>query len=296
MDSAKLREMSKDFYRYLSTEKDVALNTQRAYEGDIKEFLAFLDRSKPDTVDQKVIRAYIAEIYSDLKKSSLSRKISSIKVFFKFLKKKGYIEENPAVLIRNPRIEKHLPKFYTVDEMFHFLDTLPGETWMALRNRAIFELIYSTGMRAQETLDLDVEDVHLEGQWALVKGKGGKERVLPFGEKARDAVAAYLEEIKPQQAGVGQGPVHQPAGVQAFLSGSSEDHEETPVECESFQEPRASRDAGTPSRPTCSMVVRICGAFRSYSAIRSFRRPRNIPISPGPNHGDIRQSPSEKIK
>jgi integrase/recombinase XerC len=199
MDSAKLREMSKDFYRYLSTEKDVALNTQRAYEGDIKELLAFLDRSKPDTVDQKVIRAYIAEIYSDLKKSSLSRKISSIKVFFKFLKKKGFIEENPAVLIRNPRIEKHLPKFYTVDEMFHFLDTLPGETWMALRNRAIFELIYSTGMRAQESLDLDVEHVHLEGQWALVKGKGGKERVLPFGEKARDAVAAYLEEIKPRR-------------------------------------------------------------------------------------------------
>ena len=108
-----------------------------------------------------------------MKKSSLSRKVSSIKVFFKFLKKKGHIEENPATLIRNPRIEKHLPKFYTVNEMFHFLDTLPGETWIALRNKAIFELIYSTGMRAQEALDLDTGDVHLEGLMALVKGKGG---------------------------------------------------------------------------------------------------------------------------
>ncbi len=191
--------LSKDFYRYLSTEKDVSPNTRRAYEGDIRDFLAFLDRNQCDNVDQKVIRAYIAEIYGGLKKSSLSRKVSSIKVFFKFLKKKGHIKENPAALIKNPRIEKHLPKFYTVDEMFHFLDTLPGETWMALRNRAVFELIYSTGMRAQEALDLDTTDVHLEGLWALVKGKGGKERVLPFGEKARDAVTTYLKEAQPRR-------------------------------------------------------------------------------------------------
>jgi integrase/recombinase XerC len=191
-----MRELAKDFYRYLSTEKDVSPNTKRAYEGDIRDFLAFLDRNKCANVDQKAIRAYIADIYGSLKKSSLSRKVSSIKVFFKFLKKKGHIEDNPAALIRNPRIEKHLPKFYTVDEMFHFLDTLPaGETWMALRNRAVFELIYSTGMRAQEALDLDTTDVHLEGLWALVKGKGGKERVLPFGEKARDAITAYLKQI-----------------------------------------------------------------------------------------------------
>ena len=70
---------------------------------------------------------------------------------------------------------------------------------MNRRNRAIFELIYSTGMRAQEALDLDVADVHLEGLWALVKGKGGKERVLPFGEKARDAVEAYLRELRVQR-------------------------------------------------------------------------------------------------
>lgn len=192
-----MRELAKDFYRYLSTEKDVSPNTRRAYEGDIRDFLAFLDRNRCTLVDQKTIRAYIAEIYAGLKKSSLSRKVSSIKVFFKFLKKKGYIEDNPAALIRNPRIEKHLPKFYTVDEMFHFLDTLGGDTWMDLRNKAVFELIYSTGMRAQEALDLDTTDVHLEGLWALVRGKGGKERVLPFGEKARDAVAAYLREIQP---------------------------------------------------------------------------------------------------
>jgi integrase/recombinase XerC len=196
MNTIAIRRLSGDFYRYLSTEKDVSPNTRRAYEGDIKEFLRFLDKSACENVDRQAIRAYVADIYGGLKKSSLSRKISSIKVFFKFLKKKGHIEENPAILIKSPRIEKRLPKFYTVDEMFHFLDTLPEETWMNRRNRAIFELIYSTGMRAQEALDLNITDVHLEGSWALVKGKGGKERVLPFGEKARDAVINYLQEVR----------------------------------------------------------------------------------------------------
>jgi integrase/recombinase XerC len=194
MELKTFKVLSKEFYRYLSTEKDVADNTRRAYEGDLEQFLAFLARNKYGEVDHRAIRGFMAETYGDLKKSSLSRKVSSIKVFFKFLKKKGYIQDNPAALIRNPKIEKQLPKFYTVDEMFHFLNTLPEATWVDLRNRAIFELIYSTGMRAQESLDLDMEDVHLDGQWALVKGKGGKERVLPFGEKARDALEAYLKK------------------------------------------------------------------------------------------------------
>lgn len=195
MNTAAMVLLPTDFYRYLLSEKGVSANTIRAYRGDVKDFLAFLEKNDYGEVDHRAIRAYVAEIYGGLKKSSLSRKISSVKVFFKFLKKKGHISENPAVLIKNPRIEKHLPKFYTVDEMFHFLDSLPEESWINLRNRAIFELIYSTGMRAQEALDLNVEDVHLEGLWALVKGKGGKERVLPFGDKARDALCSYMQEV-----------------------------------------------------------------------------------------------------
>lgn len=195
MDSRALQLLSKEFFRYLSTEKDVSVNTIRAYEGDIKEFLLFTIKNGYENVDQQAIRAFMADIYGDLKKSSISRKVSSIKVFFKFLKKKGHIADNPAALIKNPKIEKRLPKFYTVDEIFHFLDTLPEDTWINRRNRAIFELIYSTGMRAQEVLDLNLKDVHIEGSWAIVKGKGGKERILPFGEKARKAVMNYLVEV-----------------------------------------------------------------------------------------------------
>ncbi len=182
------------FSSYLSDEKGVSAHTMRAYIGDLRDFLRFLGDTGCTEVDHQAIRAYIADIYGGLKKSSLSRKVSSIKVFFKFLKKKGHIAENPALLMKSPRTEKRLPKFYTVDEMFHFLDTLPEETWISLRNRAVFELIYSTGMRAAEALGLDVTDVHLEGSWAIVKGKGGKERVLPFGEKAGSALSAYMRE------------------------------------------------------------------------------------------------------
>jgi integrase/recombinase XerC len=195
MDKHTLKVLSKEFYRYLNVEKGVAFNTERAYRGDIDDFVDFIEKSSYDVVDHHAIRAYIVSIYKGLKKSSLSRKVSSIKVFFRFLKKKGYIEENTALVIKNPRIEKHLPKFYTIDEMFHFLDYLPKDGWINLRNRAIFELMYSTGMRAQETLSMNVEDLHMDGMWVKAKGKGGKERIIPFGEKARDAINEYVAAL-----------------------------------------------------------------------------------------------------
>ncbi len=191
-----MRTLSKEFYKYLKMEKNAAFNTQRAYKGDIEEFLKFIEESPDDLVNHQTIRSYIVNIYKDLKKSSLSRKISSIKVFFKFLKRKGYTDENTALVIKTPKIEKHLPKFYTIDEMFHFLDFIPREGWLNIRNRAIFELMYSTGMRAQEVLNVNIDNLKIDGMWVKVKGKGGKERILPFGEKAKNALEEYLRVLK----------------------------------------------------------------------------------------------------
>lgn len=191
-----MRTLSKEFYRYLDAEKGASYNTRRAYKSDIDDFVTFVEHSTYEVVDHHTIRAYIVSIYKGLKKSSLSRKVSSIKVFFRFMKKKGYIEENTALVIRNPKVEKHLPKFYTIDEMFHFLDYLPRGGWLDMRNRAIFELMYSAGMRAQEVLSINREDIHLEGMWAKIRGKGGKERIAPFGEKAKQGVEEYLKMAK----------------------------------------------------------------------------------------------------
>lgn len=193
MDKQTVKVVAKEFYKYLDNEKGAAHNTMRAYRSDIEDFVRFIEKSTEEVVDHNTIRAYIVEVYKDLKRSSLARKVSAIKVFFRFMKKKGYIDENTALIIRSPRIEKHLPKFYTIDEMFHFLDFLPKEGWLNIRNLAIFELMYSSGMRASEVLSLDREDLHLEGMWARVTGKGGKERIVPFGEKAKEALEAYLE-------------------------------------------------------------------------------------------------------
>ena len=192
MDKQTVKMVAKEFYKYLDNEKGAAHNTMRAYRSDIEDFVRFIEKSPVEIVDHNTIRAYIVEVYKDLKKSSLARKVSAIKVFFRFMKKKGYIDENTALIIRSPRIEKHLPKFYTIDEMFHFLDFLPKEGWLNIRNLAIFELMYSSGMRSSEVLSLNREDLHLEGMWARVMGKGGKERIVPFGEKAKEALEAYL--------------------------------------------------------------------------------------------------------
>ncbi len=195
MDKQTIKVVAKEFYKYLDNEKGAAFNTRRAYRGDVEDFVRFVSESSAEVVDHDTIRAYIVHIYKGLKKSSLSRKVSAIKMFFRFMKKKGYIDENTALIIRSPRIEKHLPKFYTIDEMFHFLDFLPRDGWLNMRNRAIFELMYSSGMRASEVLAMDKEDLHLEGMWARVMGKGGKERVLPFGEKAKEALEEYLSAV-----------------------------------------------------------------------------------------------------
>jgi integrase/recombinase XerC len=207
MDKNTLRIVSKEFYKYLEAEKGAAFNTKRAYKGDIEDFINFVEKSTFDVVDHQTIRAYIVSIYKELKKSSLSRKVSSIKVFFKFMKRKGYMEENTALVIKNPRIEKHLPKFYTIDEMFHFLDFLPKDGWLNIRNKAIFELMYSAGMRAQEALDVNMNDIHLDGMWVKVKGKGGKERILPFGEKAKHAIEEYLPYRKQKGKATGKSPL-----------------------------------------------------------------------------------------
>lgn len=196
MDKKIIKGVAKEFYKYLEIEKGAAFNTERAYKGDIEDFIQFIEESSFEEIDHNTIRAYIVHIYKDLKKSSLSRKISAIKVFFRFMKKKGYIDENTALVIKNPKIEKHLPKFYTIDEMFHFLDFLPRKGWLNIRNLAIFELMYSTGMRASEALSLDIADIHMDGMWVRVKGKGGKERIVPFGDKAKDAIQAYLTAVK----------------------------------------------------------------------------------------------------
>ena len=207
MNKHSIRGFAKEFYKYLELEKGAPHNTRRAYRSDVEYFIRFVENRDEEIVDHNAIRAYIVHIYRDLKKSSLARKVSAIKVFFKFLKRRGYIAENPALVIRNPKVEKHLPKFYTIDEMFHFLDFIPRKNWLDIRNRAIFELMYSTGTRSMEVLGMNIEDLHMDAMWIKVKGKGNKERILPFGDKAKEALQEYLDVLRAKNRCVPHDPL-----------------------------------------------------------------------------------------
>ena len=182
------------FLSYLEIEKNYSNHTLINYKRDLLDFSAFA--SKPvDKLDYFAFRKFLASLSAKgVKKKTQARKISTLKSFFKFLMREGYIKTNPALSISYPKLEKSLPKFLTEEEMKKFLDSMPEEDILDLRNKAIFELLYSSGIRVSELLGLDTDDVDLLGGIIKVKGKGKKERILPLGEAARGMLERYFEQ------------------------------------------------------------------------------------------------------
>ena len=244
MDKQTIKVVAKEFYKYLDNEKGAAHNTMRAYRSDIEDFVRFIEKSPAEMIDHNTIRAYIVDVYKDLKKSSLARKVSAIKVFFRFMKKKGYIDENTALIIRSPRIEK------TSAQVLHDrrdvpFSRFPAEGRMAQHQEPwrSLSLCIPSGMRASEVLSLDREDLHLEGMWARVMGKGGKERIVPFGEKAKEALEAYLALAgKIEKFNANKALFINFRGETAHIPGPLEHHEETSDQGAAFQEPGPARD------------------------------------------------------
>jgi len=185
------------FRSYLRNEKNASPHTTRAYLSDVSQFLSFAEGTPYRLEDVSLLRSYLTTLHRNLKRSSLARKICSLRSFYTFMKKKGYVGKDPSSLLRIPKTERRLPKFFTVDEIFLLLDGIDVNSWRGKRNKAIFELMYATGMRAQEVLDINVEDIDLEARFVKVKGKGGKERLLPLTNRAKEAIAAYLEATRP---------------------------------------------------------------------------------------------------
>lgn len=182
------------FYDSLKAEKDASPNTLRAYAIDLKEFLQFIDK-KPADVDNLDIRSFLAALHHrKLKKSSVSRKLATIRSFFKYLHREGVVKKNPAKLVASPKVPKSLPRFLTVDETFALMEAPKGDTFYAARDKAILELLYSSGLRVSELTALDINDLDMKESLVRVKGKGKKERIIPVGSKAIDAIKNYLPE------------------------------------------------------------------------------------------------------
>lgn len=189
-----MKKHIENFKNYLKAEIDVSPHTLRAYTNDLEEFLSFIDK-KPKDIDNLDIRSFLAVLHQKkLKKTSIARKLATIRSFFKFLSREGYVKFNPAKLVATPKIPKKLPRFLTVDEVFSLVDAPAGETFKATRDRAIFELLYSCGLRISELTSLDIGDLDIKESLIRVKGKGRKERIVPVGAKALSSINNYLPE------------------------------------------------------------------------------------------------------
>ncbi|MGQ9507846.1 MAG: tyrosine recombinase XerC [Thermodesulfobacteriota bacterium] len=193
------------FIQYLSMEKNASPHTCRGYQKDLEEFEHFLRNSnikvnpsgqlEIEKVDRFDIRRYLSFLHGKNKKSSIARKLSTLRSFFRYLIREKVITNNPAKAVSTPKVEKSLPSSLTVDEAFRLMDSPNRETGgKALRDRAILELLYSSGLRVGELVNLNLN--HLDFTLGIVKvlGKGRKERIVPVGSKALEALRLYLEK------------------------------------------------------------------------------------------------------
>lgn len=194
MDAAKNIEIN--FWKYLEFERKLSPKTVESYKCDFKKFKLFLNsrKLKLGSADYPIIRQYLGYLHaSGLSKKSIARHISTLKAFFKFAKKTHLISSDISTLLSGPKINRKLPSIYTQKNVNNLL--LDSEdNFLDLRNKAILELIYATGLRVSEVVGLDLSNVSLQEQQVRVIGKGSKERIVPFHSKCLDTLRGYLKE------------------------------------------------------------------------------------------------------
>ena len=185
------------FKYYLKSEKFYSENTLKSYVNDCTHYSKYLENthklSDPRGIKKDYIQSFIRnERRKNSQSSTISRKLSAIKSFHKYLLLEKYVNEDVSKTVEAPKIDKKLPTVISLEEVEIILDNLPSETMIDIRNKTMVELLYSTGMRVSELIGLDVEDVHLNVGYVHVKGKGNKERIIPMGEIAVIALREYI--------------------------------------------------------------------------------------------------------
>ena len=192
-----MRAATAAFLRHLERERNASRHTIRAYGEDLQQFSAYLKdvlgrEPRPEDADHVLIRGFLADLHRrGLKKTSSARKLAGLRTFFRFLCREGRLDRNPARALLSPRLEKRIPAPLEEVQVETLLD-VPGDDAASIRTRAILELLYATGIRCAELVGLDVGEVDLEARMVRVLGKGRKERIVPFGTRAREALRAWL--------------------------------------------------------------------------------------------------------
>jgi len=182
------------FLKYLKFEKGYSLHTVESYLLDLKQLQDFLGPCCLEKVETDRLRSYLASLFGNKQPTSIARKLSSIKSYYRFLVRQGFLEKSPAEELSLPKLPKKLPRFLIQDEAKVLVESVTPKNLPSCRDRALLELLYGTGLRVGEITKLDLTDINLEEGWLRVCGKGNKERVVPVGTKAIEAVKGYLVE------------------------------------------------------------------------------------------------------
>ncbi|OGD20389.1 MAG: site-specific tyrosine recombinase XerD [Candidatus Aminicenantes bacterium RBG_13_59_9] len=189
------------FLDYLAVEKGLSTNTVLSYGRDLRKLFLFLKREKSDwaRADENVMTLFVhRQSQAGLKSRSLARLISSLRSFYKFLLLDGLVSKDPTADLTSPKSWLSLPKFLTVDEVAHLVLQPDDRDRHGLRDRAILEVLYATGLRVSELIRLRPGDINLDDGYVICHGKGGKERVVPLGKSAAALTRRYLEEVRPR--------------------------------------------------------------------------------------------------
>lgn len=194
-----MQEWIDQFGRYLDDERNLSPHTRAAYLRDLAEFKSFLTRRGDASraalarIDTFLMRHFLAELHKRNQRTSIARKLSALRTFFRYLVREGLLASNPCEGLSTPKLNQYLPKTLSVDEVHALMERGHGPGLLAQRDRAILELFYSSGLRVSELTGLDVGCLDLREKLVRVLGKGRKERIVPIGSKAHEALLAYLE-------------------------------------------------------------------------------------------------------
>ena len=190
-----------DFISYITVEKGLSKNTALAYNSDIAKFIAFSEKKQIplDKFTHNDITDFLWEIKTEgLKPRSIYRLMESLRQFYKFLNAEDIIKNNPTAYLAAPKIPENLPGMLSFDEVDRLLNSVNASDEMSVRNRAMLELLYATGLRVSELINLKFSNIYLSEGFLKVLGKGSKERLVPFGDKAKKFLKIYLSKRKPR--------------------------------------------------------------------------------------------------
>ena len=197
MSSSKQKNLIHNYLQYLAQYKHYSPHTVASYQFEIDHFMHFLDIEYIDdfkAVDYQILRGYLMKLHEqNYKKTSINRKISALRSFYHYLLENKEIESNPFILIESQKVPKNLPEILAIDQMLDLLDSIDTNTILGFRNKVMLELLYASGLRCHELVELTMDKIDFQRQLLLIHGKGSKDRYVPFHDYVKKLLLEYLE-------------------------------------------------------------------------------------------------------